>query len=59
MGCLPNPLQFTAGKLSSDTINSAQCPQTTELPADAKANQGECNQDARKTCPAYHVPAIE
>jgi hypothetical protein len=49
---MPNPFHFPAGELSAKVINSVQCPKTAALPADAEANQGECNHETRKTYPA-------
>ncbi len=43
LGSMPNPLDFAAGELRAEVINSAQCPEAAELPADAKANQDESN----------------
>ena len=47
--CMLDPIDFTAGELSAEMINSAQCPQIAELPADAEANKGECDDRTRKT----------
>jgi hypothetical protein len=36
--CLLNPFHFTAGKLSAELIDPAQCPETSHFPANAEAN---------------------